>query len=73
MVFDVIAMPTRITSRSATLTDHIYYFAGSNNKRDLKPRSGNLLSEITDHLPNYVIVLNNNKHSVLERPLVRVL
>ena len=48
-------------------------FAGSNNKRDLKPRSGNLLNEITDHLPNYLIVLNNDKHSVLERPLVRVL
>ena len=27
----VIAMPTRITSRSAMLSDHIYYFAGSNN------------------------------------------
>ena len=27
----VIVMPTRITSRSATLIDHIYYYGGNNN------------------------------------------
>jgi len=39
-------MPTRITSGSATLIDHIYYYGGNNNKHNMKPKSGNLLIDI---------------------------
>jgi len=65
-------MPTRITSRSATLIDHIYYYRGNNNKHNMKPKSGNLLNDITDHLPNYLLVLRNKTFPLVERPLVRV-
>ena len=37
----VIVMPTRITSQSATLIDHIYYFEGAEAKDHVKIRSGN--------------------------------
>ena len=50
-------MATSITSRSATLIDHIYYYGGNNNKHNMKPKSENLLNGITDHLPNYLLVL----------------
>ena len=52
-----IIMPTRITSKSATLVDHIYYCEGNNCKKDLYLVSGNLWCDLTDHLPNYFILL----------------
>ena len=55
----VIVMPTPITSRSSTLIDQIYYYGGNNNKHNMKPKSGNLLNDITDHLPNYLLVLRD--------------
>ena len=66
----VIFMPTRITSHSATLIDHIYNYGGNNNKHNLKPKSGNLLNDITDHLPNYLLVLRDKTFPLVERPLV---
>jgi len=68
----VIVMPTRITSRSATLIDHIYYYGGNNNKPNMKTKSGNLLNDITDHLPNYLLVLLDKTFPLVERQLVRV-
>ena len=37
----VIVMPTRITSRSATLIDHIYYYGGDNNKHNMNMKGYN--------------------------------
>ena len=68
----VIVMPKRITSRSATLIDHIYYYGGNNNKHNMKLKSGNLLNDITDHLPNYLLVLCDKTFPLVEWPLVRV-
>ena len=51
-------MPTRITDSSATLVDHIYYSEGSNSKRDVNIKSGNLWCDLTDHLPNYTLIVN---------------
>jgi len=56
----VIIMPTRITDSSATLVDHIYYYDGSNSKRNVNIRSGNLWCDLTDHLPNYILILNKH-------------
>ena len=46
-------MPTRITHKSATLIDHIYYYEGLNKCDTISVESGNLLTDISDHLPNY--------------------
>ena len=67
----VIVMPTRIKSRSATLIDHIYYYGGNNNKPNMKTKSGNLLNDITDHLPNYLLVLRDKTFPLVERSLLR--
>jgi len=53
----VVCMPTRITSKSATIIDHIYYYEGRNCSKEFKFKisSGNLWSDLTDHLPNYFL------------------
>ena len=64
-------LPTRITSRSATLIDHLYYYEGT-RKKEISVKSGNFLEDITDHLPNYMVLINNKKRAKLERPLIRL-
>jgi len=54
-------MPTRITEKSATIVDHIYYFYGKNTKRNICTTSSNLWSDITDHLPSYLLISNTNE------------
>ena len=46
-----IIKPTRITNHSATLIDHIYF-----NSLEHHTVSGNLLWDISDHLPNFLII-----------------
>lgn len=65
-----ILMPTRITANSATLIDHIYYFPG---KSKLETKSGNFLTEITDHLPNYLLLYNMKHQNYQYRPLTRII
>jgi hypothetical protein len=66
-------MPTRITTRSATLIDHMYYFEGSGNKHhSVSIKAGNFLEDITDHLPNYVLILKETKQNNCQRPLIRI-
>ena len=69
----VITMPTRITSKSATLVDHIF-FLNSNVKSDPDIFSGNIFSDITDHLPNFFILKYKTKHktSLQNRPNIRI-
>ena len=52
----VIVMSTRITSKSASVIDHMYYFEGKNVKCEHNVNAGNLWSDITDHLPNYFLI-----------------
>ena len=55
-----ILMPTRTTSLSATLIDHIYYYDGYNSSSNIC--SGNLLCDyISDHLPNYTFIFSNRE------------
>jgi len=65
-----VLMPTRITSNSATLIDHIYYFSG---KSKLETKSGNFIAELTDHLPNYLLLYNRKHQTYKCRPLTRVM
>ena len=53
-----ILMPTRITGHSSTLIDHIYFYQGDLSKYS-ECKSGSFLTDITDHLPNYLIVMQN--------------
>ena len=48
-----ILQPTRITERSATLTDNIF-----SNTYAMNTISGNLVSKISDHLPRILVVDN---------------
>jgi len=52
----LLILPTRITSKSSTLMDHIYYYEGKSD-RDRHFKCGNLVSnlvsDVSDHLPNY--------------------
>ena len=58
-----VIMPTRITTKSATLINHIYYNEGKNNTKNIHAKSGNLLNDLTDHLPNYTILMSKQKHN----------
>jgi len=70
----VIVMPTRITESSASVIDHMYYFEGKNVKRELTVNTGNLWSDITDHLPNYFVISYKkpSKSLLSDRPSVRI-
>jgi hypothetical protein len=69
----LILLPTRITNKSATLIDHIYYNEGRYAKKQLNIYSGNILSDISDHLPNFIILSNSiKKHEINNRPLIRL-
>lgn len=46
-----IIQPTRITEHTATLIDNIFF-----NSLDHETISGNLLYDLTDHLPNFLII-----------------
>jgi len=69
-----ITIPTRITSSTSTLIDHIYAYPGKkrNNYNEFELKSGNLLSDISDHLPNFIFILNNEKMKEKDRPMVRI-
>ena len=54
-----ILQPTRITHHSATLIDNIFF-----NSLDYYLMSGNLLYDISDHLPNFLVI---NKFSTLPK------
>ena len=47
-----ILKPTRITSHSSTLIDNIFF-----NSIEYQTISGNLLHDLTDRLPNFLIII----------------
>ena len=66
----VLILPTRNTSKSSTLIDHIYYYEGKLHKES-KIKCDNSLSDISDHLPNYFLKLTD-KNIKNDRPTVRL-
>ena len=65
-----ITLPTRITSHSATLIDHIMARLPK-SKVQCKVNSGNLLCDITDHLANFTIIELNIRHQNYQ-PYIRL-
>jgi len=69
----VLLLPTRLTHKSSTLIDHLYYYEGCNSKKELNISSGNIFYDISDHLPNFVILSNcKNKINISHRPMIRL-
>ena len=69
----LLLLPTRVTSRSCTLIDHIYQFANQSVKKSTTVSTGIILSDISDHFPNFLILnFKNNNSNPVERPFIRV-
>ena len=65
-----ITRPTRITSHSATLIDHIFVRF---DQTDRPICSGNFFCSITDHLPNFAIIdIGKPVYNKLPRPKTRL-
>ena len=69
-----IIMPTRITTKSATIIDHIFYYDGCHHNKQLSLSSGSFWCDITDHLPNYLIISKNKPvhKEYANRPFIRI-
>jgi hypothetical protein len=68
----LLTLPTRVTTSTCTLIDHIYFhepFNGKGNNQQIFV--GNFLSDLTDHFSNFVILKLHDK-KVKFRPLIRV-
>jgi len=68
-----IILPTRIISYSATLIDHMYYYEGIKSNSCMIIESGNFLSDLSDYLFNYTMLLNTCNTNNTVRPLVRIM
>ena len=66
-----ILTPTRITDDTATCLDHIFIRL-PRQQMDCEIQSGNIIAEITDHLPGFTYILNKGKPDVKNRPSVRL-
>ena len=63
-----ILLPTRVTSNTCTLTDHLFYYSKTFKDNFI---SGNLFTDITDHFANFFILGSPKKYQS-QRPLVRI-
>ena len=70
----VVVMPTRISDNSATLIDHIYYCDPIKCDSKNLITGGNFWCDITDHLPNFVLLENHvgRKHELNSLPYIRL-
>ena len=64
-------IPTRVTSTSSTLIDHIYFFKNVHDKSS-KIQCGNITCDISDHYPNFFMLKNQKYIDMSTRPLTRV-
>lgn len=71
-VMPKITLPTRITDHSISLIDHILHKTTPKNM-DNQITTGNIFSDISDHLPNFILInsqkITQNKNS---RPVIRI-
>lgn len=68
-----VLLPTRITNRSATIIDHIYYYEGTQRCDLFNINCGNIFADVSDHLPNFILI---NRKTVQKdyrnRPKIRL-
>ena len=66
-------MPTRVTDHSCTLIDHIYYYEGRSPNKPMHVTCGNIFSDLSDHLPNFICLIKSvSKINDKDRPLIRL-
>jgi hypothetical protein len=65
-----VTLPTRITDHSVTLLDHINVFKPLRDIGKIT-ECGNLFFDISDHLPNFIILEGKNSNKT-ERPYIRI-
>lgn len=64
-------LPTRITSESSTLIDHVFSNVLSSNGTYCK--AGLLYSDVSDHFANFMIICKNDKQKQkMEKKLIRI-
>ena len=56
-------------SHSCTLIDHIYHQSRNSTIQIL---SGNLITDISDHFANFIILHSKNKNRAADKPMVRI-
>ena len=61
-----VLLPTRVTSHTCTLIDHIFHL--SRNSR-MHVTSGNLMTDMSDHFSNFIILHSDVKCKVTDRPI----
>ena len=64
-----VLLPTRVKSRSSTLIDHIY--TNCHDKEMMK--AGNLVTDFSDHMSNFLIVISGHALTLPKRPLIRLI
>ena len=69
-ILPCICIPTRITDTTATIIDHINVRLPI-DKISTKISSGNIIKDISDHLPNFLLMDTEVKKTE-ERPLIRL-
>ncbi len=66
----MIIMPTRITQTSSTIIDHIYVRNECNRSSAI---GGNIFADVSDHLPNFVLINDNKKvHQKKDKTMIRL-
>ena len=76
-ILPYIYIPTRITDSTATIIDHINVRIPS-NQINSKISSGNIINDISDHLPNFsdhlpnFFIMDCDIRKIKERPLTRL-
>ena len=66
-------MPTRITTKSATLIDHMFFYEGANQNDISTVKSGNIFSNFSDHLSNFTLLTRSLvKKDFSNRPKIRL-
>ena len=68
-IVPTILLPTRITSHTCTLIDHIHYLS---RHFSTQVASGNLMTDMCDHFANFIILHSSKKSKLSDRPRVRI-
>ena len=64
-----ILLPTRVTNHECTLIDHIHYLS-RNNRTQIA--SGNLMTDMSDHFANFIILHSSSKSKEADGPMTRI-
>jgi hypothetical protein len=66
-----ITLPTRIIETQISLIDHILINTNT-TKNNKNISTGNIYTDITDHLPNFITIKTHKTHKKYKRPVIRI-